>query len=156
MADQLLAATLEHEHQDVDRDIEAFADGPNSRERDAAPLRGALAALRRHIYAEEQLLFPPLREQGMLAPVLVMLREHGQLWDTMDALERELQAGAIPAALQLCHELLVQLQHHNPKEERILYPQSDIALSPEQAAELAAFLRDGTLPDGWICAKAAN
>jgi len=25
-------------------------------------------------------LFPPLRDAGMVAPVFVMLREHGQMW----------------------------------------------------------------------------
>lgn len=84
-----------------------------------------------------------------------MLREHGQLWDRVDVIEQELAAGAADAA-HLCHQLLVQLQHHNVKEERIIYPQAGAALAPEEALELVAFLRDGELPDGWICAKATR
>ena len=52
---------------------------------DTAPVVRAMESLRRHIFLEEQLLFPPLREAGMIAPVLVMLREHGEIWQSLDA-----------------------------------------------------------------------
>ena len=112
-------------------------------------------ALRRHIYLEEEFLFPPLREAGLMAPVFVMLREHGQMWKTMDALQLELNSGEIDdaSALKICHELMTQLQHHNLKEEKILYTQAEQVLTASASAELTAFLDSGQLPEGWICER---
>lgn len=45
------------------------------------------------------------------------------------------------------------MQHHNGKE-RIIYPHADQALTPREAAELVAFLRNAELPAGWVWAKA--
>ncbi len=149
-----LAGALEREHREVDQGIEAFTGAPAG-ERDPKPLLRAVHALRRHIYLEEEFLFPPLRSAGLVAPVFVMLREHGQLWQTMDALESYLDAdGPDGAARTLCRQLVVQLVHHNPKEERILYPQADEVLTEAEAGRLRAFLDSGELPGGWVCAKA--
>jgi iron-sulfur cluster repair protein YtfE (RIC family) len=149
-----LAAALEREHHDIDDEIEVFAARLATGEIDAEPLRRASAALRRHIYLEEAFLFPPLREAGMMAPVFVMLREHGELWRTLDAIDVELALDPDPAALQkLCRELVVQLQHHNPKEEQILYPQADQVLHAEAGSHLKAFIESGELPEGWVCER---
>jgi iron-sulfur cluster repair protein YtfE (RIC family) len=154
-----LAAALEREHRQIDEGIEGFVADPSSA-RAAGLLTGAIAALRRHIYLEEEALFPALRrdgESGLTAPIFVMLREHGQLWRTLDELEREVVASAAtPGALQLCHQLLVQLQHHNLKEERVLYPEADQVLPPEAAEHLSQLLGSGVLPDGWVCVKARD
>lgn len=149
-----LAAALEREHHDIDGEIEVFAARLATGEIDTEPFRRAAAALRRHIYLEEEFLFPPLHGAGMVAPVFVMLREHGQLWRTLDAIEAELAFDPDAAVLQkLGHELAVQLQHHNPKEEQILYPQADQVLHGEANAELQEFIAAGALPEGWVCER---
>jgi regulator of cell morphogenesis and NO signaling len=149
-----LAAELEREHREIDHAIAMFASSDGSGPHDREPLRRAISVLRRHIYVEEERVFPGLREAGLFAPVLVMLREHGQIWNDLDRIERDLDAD--PAATpNLCHQLLIRLQHHNAKEERIIYPATDEALSALEAAELASFLDGGNLPAGWICAKAS-
>lgn len=96
-------------------------------------------------------MFPLLRqaESALMAPIFVMLREHAQIWDTLDALEREPSPSAA-----LCRQLSVQLLHHNLKEEKVLYPRADDTLPPEAAGRLQAFLGSGELPEGWVCAKA--
>jgi len=154
MTDATLAEALEREHHEIDEGIEAFTADPSSgpgRDR----LRSAIGALRRHIYLEEEFAFPPLRDAGFVMPIMVMLREHGQIWTTCDSLEKALADGADTTALmQLCRQLTVQLQHHNLKEEKVLYPQVDTTMSESAAADLRAFLDSGRLPDGWVCAKA--
>jgi regulator of cell morphogenesis and NO signaling len=156
---ETLAAALEREHRVIDAGIEDYAakDGPQGL--DPAPLRAAIAALRRHIYLEEEFLFPPLRESGLMAPILVMLREHAQLWQTMEALEHQLsldgQSGG-ENALLLCHQISVQLQHHNMKEERIIYPQADQMLTPSASDALRDFLATAMLPSGWRCQRAGS
>lgn len=148
-----LAAALEREHHEIDAGLESLAG--NDRTPDVDALLGAIAALRRHIYLEEEFVFPPLSGGNLVAPLFVMLREHGQLWGALDELEAELRASADPAALRECARRLgVQLLHHNVKEERVIYPAADESLPPELLARLQEHLVTGELPDGWVCAKA--
>jgi len=149
METESLAAALEREHHEIDAGIAAFTASPG----DPRPLIRAIRALRRHIYLEEEFLFPLLgeAEPGPRAPVFVMLREHAQIWATLDTLERELHDGT---RLVLCRQLTVRLLHHNLKEERILYPRADDVLAPAAAGRLRAFLGSGELPEGWVCTKA--
>jgi iron-sulfur cluster repair protein YtfE (RIC family) len=148
-----LAAALEREHHEIDSGLESLAAADRAPDVDA--LLRAIAALRRHIYLEEEFLFPPLAGGNLVAPIFVMLREHGQMWQTLDELEAELRASADPAALRECaHRLGVQLLHHNVKEERVIYPAADESLPPEAAARLQHLMDTGALPDGWVCAKA--
>jgi iron-sulfur cluster repair protein YtfE (RIC family) len=153
-----IADLLEREHHDIDAGIARVAAAASPADSDPEPLVTAMAKLRRHIYLEEELLFPSLRAAGMLAPVLVMLREHGQIWSTMDQVDRSLAGpGEDTAALvELLAELDGQLQRHNSKEEPILYPQADAALAPAAAAALREFLASGQLPDGWVCQQPAS
>jgi len=147
MGEESPAGALEREHREIDTGVEAFlATG------DAPALRRAIAALRRHIFLEEEFLFPPLRDAGLVMPIFVMLREHGEIWDTLAAVEAGLAAGDAPGA---CRLLLEQLERHNAKEEPIVYPQADAALSRAAGAGLRAFLDAGRMPDGWVCEKAS-
>lgn len=149
-----LGAALEREHREIDAGIAAFTTG------EATPgavesLTRAMDGLRRHIYLEEEFLFPPLRAAGMMAPVFVMLREHGELWATLDAIEAERRDGAASTSLLgRCGELTGQLESHNAKEEPILYAQADGVLTASASADLQAFMDTGQLPEGWVCTKA--
>jgi hemerythrin-like domain-containing protein len=146
-----LGAALEHEHHEIDRGIEAFG----TADADAgASLTAAIAALRRHIYLEEEFLFPPMQDE-LAIPIGVMLREHGELWRTLEALEAELaEAGDADAAAAICERLLAQLESHNSKEEPIFYARADESLGPEATAGLKAFLDSGEMPAGWACRQA--
>lgn len=147
-----LAAALEREHHEIDAGIAAFTASPG----DPQPLTRAIRALRRHIYLEEEFLFPLLcqAEPGLAALVFVMMREHAQIWATLDSLEGDLDAAAAGTRLVLCRQLTVRLLHHNLKEERVLYPRADDVLPPAAADRLRAFLGSGELPEGWVCTKA--
>jgi hemerythrin superfamily protein len=148
---ETLGAALEREHHEIDEGIAAFLSEPSRTE----PLAQAMAGLQRHIYLEEEFLFPPLREAGMMAPIFVMLREHGEMWATLAALAEELtDPSATGAATNHCRELVGQLERHNAKEEQILYVQADSVLTAAASAELQEFMASGRLPDGWVCIKA--
>jgi regulator of cell morphogenesis and NO signaling len=146
-----LAAALEREHRDIDAAIEAFTTAPTPGNRQR--LTRAIQTLRRHIYLEEEFLFPPLYRTGLAAPVLHMLREHGQIWTTLDSLEHALASGTSDTT-RLCRPLSVQLQHHNLREEKVVYPRSDQTLTDDAAGQLLALLDSGKLPAGWVCVKA--
>lgn len=151
-----LAAALEKEHRAIDGGIEEYTDILNAGHSDSAPLRRSMDGLRRHIYLEEKFLFPPMRAAGTaVMALMVMMREHGQLWDSMDALEKQLaEAADADAQLKACRDLLALLDKHNSKEEPVIYAQADDVLSAEATGELSAFLAEGVLPAGWTCEKA--
>lgn len=146
-----LTAALEREHHEIDAGIAASSAAPGDRQ----PLARAIRALRRHIYLEEEFLFPLLREAepGLAAPVFVLPRDHAQIWGTLGSLERAVDAGA-GTGLAVCKRLTVQLLHHNLKEEKILYPRAADALPAAAAGRLRAFLSSAELPEGWVCMKA--
>jgi hypothetical protein len=151
METESLAAALQREHVEIDEGIASYAVSPGSPE----PLARAIRALRRHIYLEEEFLFPMLgrAEPTLMADLLVMLREHARIWATLDELERDIEEGT-GTELVRCRQLTVQLLHHNRTEETVLYPVTDEALPPAVAQRLLAFLDGGDMPDGWVCLRA--
>ncbi|MEO6795046.1 MAG: hemerythrin domain-containing protein [Mycobacterium sp.] len=156
MSDETLSAALEREHQEVDAGIGAFLAKLAGGTVDADELGVTLSALRRHIYLEEQILFPPISKGAQMMSVFGMVRGHGEIWRTMDTLD-DLAAGDgdHDKLREACQGLLALLADHNKVEEPVIYPAADTALAPETAAELADFIRTGRMPDGWVCAKAA-
>jgi hypothetical protein len=108
-----------------------------------------MTALRRHIYLEEEFVFPPLRASGMFAPVLVMLAEHRELWRTMAELESGLDEGSTPTELvALARTLLAQLERHNSKEE----PTSSPEPSSARAARPALLSISSAIRASMVCA----
>jgi hemerythrin-like domain-containing protein len=155
MSQATLSELLEREHHEIDAGIEEFTAGAASGGSSAEPLMGAIAALRRHIYLEEEFVFPALRAAGMVPSVFVMLREHGEIWTTMAAVEAELAGDALPeAAVATCQRLLEQLKAHNAKEEPIIYPQADAVLDADYQSRLREFVASGEMPEGWVAERA--
>ena len=149
-----VGAALEREHRSIDEGILPIANadpGAITTEQRSALLE-AIAVLRRHIYFEEEYLFPPLRASGLVGPVMVMVHEHGLMWPLLDDLERFDDPDTAP---ELCRNLLEQLNSHNMKEERIVYPHADQTLSGQDLDELAEFLDTAELPAGWVCSGVA-
>jgi regulator of cell morphogenesis and NO signaling len=150
--EESLRDALERDHRDVDEVVEEYANDTATGTQAQPGLKRAVAELRRHIYAEEELLFPPLRRAGMTGPILVMLREHGQMWPILDTLDRELRDDASEEVLRTaCRQLRILLKHHNPKEEQILYPQVDQVLGVDEGITVRELLESGELPVDWTC-----
>lgn len=174
MEAQTLGEALEQEHRQIDGGIESYVASLNGCTIDGGmasavsttttePLLLAMAGLRRHIYLEEAFLFPPLQAAGLMGPIFVMLREHGQLWRQLDSLDHLLKSmtvsgfntePSIETLRSACLDLLSLLNNHNSKEEPIIYTQADGILDAQLSQELHDFLARGTMPDGWVC-KAA-
>lgn len=135
---------LKRQHRDIDAGIEAVAHGRG----DVEALARSLRVLRRHLYLEEQILFPLLVNSGLTMPVFVMKRDHGQMWPLLERLTTSCDASAALATLQDgCRELLQLLQMHNPKEEAVIYTSADQI----SADTLVQDLEGAELPDGWRC-----
>jgi hemerythrin-like domain-containing protein len=153
-----LTEALTREHREIDEGIEQFLRALDRGTFEADHLLGSIEALRRHIDLEETFLFPRLRQAGLMMPVMVMLREHGELWSHMETVVR-LLSGATDRSDSAeirteCHELLARLDQHNTKEEPIIYPRADADLPIDTTAELRSFLETGTAPAGWVCEAA--
>lgn len=145
MEDETLGAALEREHREIDREIARAASG----DRPGAVLAAAMAALRRHIYVEEEVVFPSVNHGGMMAPLFVMRREHGEMWQTMDALAA---AGTGAASHpDSASALVAQLDSHNAKEESIVYAQADALIGAGEVARLLRALESVRMPEGWVC-----
>jgi regulator of cell morphogenesis and NO signaling len=150
-----LSAALKQEHREIDGEIETFIEKRECGSVQPEPLIAALEALRRHIYLEEVFLFPPIREAGRVMPIFVMMREHGELWRTIDAPTDLLADGKDRRRLgDTCRQLLDQLDQHNLKEEPVIYPHADTDLPQQTGAELTRFIETGRTPDGWVCRHA--
>lgn len=155
MTAETLSAALEREHHEIDAGIKTFIDHLAEGTLQPVPLVNALQALQRHIYLEEVLLFPPLREAGLAMPIFVMMREHGQLWRITETLMGFVDAGADSGrVLHVCRDLLAELDQHNMKEEPVIYPHADTDLPAQTRTELARFIEDGRTPQGWVCQHA--
>ncbi|KUH66443.1 hemerythrin [Mycolicibacterium novocastrense] len=145
---------LEHEHHEIDRAMEGFLEKLRAGILEPEALTPALEKLRRHIYLEEVIVFPPIREAGMVMPIFVMMREHGQIWRAMDTLDDLLAASDTDRIEAACCMLLDQLHEHNSKEEPIVYPHIDTDLSAHTRAELSRLSETGLVPEGWVCRHA--
>ncbi|WHZ12130.1 MAG: hypothetical protein OJF60_002571 [Burkholderiaceae bacterium] len=144
---------LESQHHRIDQGIERVLDGTGH----LSALTESLALLLRHLYAEEEILFPQLEASGLTMPVFVMKREHGQMWPLVHELTAACQsAGPVDTLQETCRELLELLQIHNPKEEQIVYAAADRLAAGADHGSLADALEAARPPDGWACAMASR
>ncbi|MGQ0696117.1 MAG: hemerythrin domain-containing protein [Nitrospiraceae bacterium] len=90
--------------------------------------------LQRHIVWEEDLLFPLWEEKTGMSeggPTFVMRNEHRQIGQQLEAIHDKV-AEQNPDSDQEEEALLVLLNSHNMKEERVLYPAIDNVTSSEE------------------------
>jgi hemerythrin-like domain-containing protein len=89
---------------------------------------------RRHLEAEEKVLFPMLGEatgMGQGGPIGVMLHEHRQMFQFLDLMEAAAKNSDIDTLLSCGDTLLMLTQQHNVKEEQILYPMCEQVLQSQ-------------------------
>ena len=88
-------------------------------------------AMDRHLRIEEEVLFPAFEEDagGVAGPTAVMCSEHRQMRRLMEEMAQAVEARSRDEYLGLSETLMLLMQQHNMKEERILYPMLDRALS---------------------------
>lgn len=152
-----VGSVLERDHERIDGHLARFGRGLSTGTIDIDAFRAGSTGLRHHIYVEEEHHFPALRASGLLAPILVMLREHGQIWDLLDTLEAGLgDATTVATLAETWSELDRVLADHNMKEERIIYPAGDRVLPADVVEDILASLSSGVTPRGWVCEMAGR
>lgn len=144
-----IAETLEHDHRAIDEELERVKAGLKRGEWHRELFEHAADELRHHIYVEEETLFPSLRQAGMVAPVFVMIREHGEIWRALDVVRSE-DGRDMDRAIAAFESMEAVLSAHNFKEEQILYPASDSTLDPEHIEAVRAAFEDSKRPEEWL------
>lgn len=156
-AQSTIGETLERDHRAIDAHFAAFATALADDRVEPSELQQATEGLKHHIWVEEEYHFPPLRAAGLVGPIMVMHREHGELWDLLDLLDTEVAAGNNPAALrETWSRIEALLDAHNLKEEQILYPAGDAQLDAAAAEQVATAFTTGQRPSDWTCAMAGR
>ena len=100
-------------------------------------------AVEHHFSMEEEVLFPRFERQTGLAmgPTQVMRMEHIQMRKLFGEMEEAIAAKRTDDYLGFAETLMMIMQQHNMKEERMLYPMTDQALTSQAddvLAEMAA------------------
>ncbi|MBI2389822.1 MAG: hemerythrin domain-containing protein [Deltaproteobacteria bacterium] len=136
---------LTNDHRECDAlwaKVEAAADGG-----DLAATRAAFVAfdksMQRHFEFEEKTLFPAIEQAtGMsgFGPTAVMRSEHEQMRRILATMTTALESGDTGSLLDHGDTLLMVIQQHNVKEERILYPIADARVGGEWAALRAGWV----------------
>ena len=136
-----IAEYFESDHQRLDALFQAFQrlkaeDAPRSQ----IHLQEFSEGLRRHIAWEEEILFPLFEQRtGLVSrgPTLVMRDEHRHIIKHLDAIVSKIASGNIDSVYDE-QMMLNILALHNQKEERILYPSIDRAMSDEERSGVFA------------------
>lgn len=95
--------------------------------------------LKRHIRAEEDILFPVFEEKTGMSeggPTAVMRMEHQEIQELLDKILAAADAKNDAQTADAASRIVNILMDHNMKEEHILYPESDEFLSETERSEV--------------------
>jgi iron-sulfur cluster repair protein YtfE (RIC family) len=99
-----------------------------------------VAAMLRHLAREEQVLFPAFeaRTANDMGPTRVMRMEHEQIRRLMQEMARTMADADHCRYLGLSETLHLLVEHHNLKEEDLLFPMFDQMLDDERDGLIGA------------------
>ena len=139
-----ISAALESEHRCIDERFKRFEEGLASGHVVAEPFEEAAKVLHRHIYIEEEVLFPAVEARGLVGPTAVMAMEHGEICRFLGGIRDLIQEKASPGRIQGSFKALRSLlEEHNFKEERVLYPNADRILGQDDVRAVVEDERGG-------------
>jgi len=95
-------------------------------------------AMEHHFGMEESVLFPDFEQRTgqAMGPTQMMRMEHIQMRQLFADMEQALTTRDKERYLGLAETLLMIMQQHNMKEERMLYPMTDQAFGPDASQVL--------------------
>lgn len=152
-----VSAALESEHRWIDARFRRFEEGLARGQIATEPFEEAAKVLHRHIYLEEELLFPAVEARGLVSPTAVMAMEHGEICRFLGGIRDLIQGKASPERIQGPFKALRGLlEEHNFKEERVLYPNADRILGQDEVAAVVGRMKEAEAPEGWACRAHRN
>ena len=141
------AGFFTQDHRECDAQWAAVEQAVDSGDGAAEAFQRFERAMQRHLAMEEDVLFPALEQAtGMQGgPTQVMRHEHSQMRAVLDQMRAAAEAGDFDAVVDHGDTLLMLIQQHNMKEEGVLYPLAERALSgswQQLATRLAEYAKD--------------
>ncbi|MFQ5737177.1 MAG: DUF2249 domain-containing protein [Thermodesulfobacteriota bacterium] len=129
------------DHSRLDKIYDRFQDEYKAGrwEEAATDFKAFRLGLKRHIKAEEEILFPTFEQKtGMVdaGPTFVMRMEHKDIHDYLDRVLAATEARDEEKTKEAAAQLTNLLADHNMKEEHILYPESDSFLEESERADV--------------------
>lgn len=147
-----LHTALEEDFPDIERAIGDFLLQRGGLRAASADLSRAMAKLRRHIYVEEEFLFPLLQGAEMAGPLYALSGEHQDLWLTMDRMDEQLRDDSSQQSRQqACRILSAEVDRHVTKEDPIVFGRAEEILTFQEQATLRDFVENVPLPPEWRC-----
>lgn len=139
--DRSVTDFFQTDHRRLDAIVERFKDAvAQTRWEDASrDFREFSLGLKRHIKAEEEILFPLFEQKtGMIdaGPTFVMKMEHKEIKEFLDNILSAADSRDASRASQSLDALINILTDHNMKEEHILYPESDGFITDAERAQV--------------------
>ncbi|MBI5599353.1 MAG: DUF2249 domain-containing protein [Deltaproteobacteria bacterium] len=132
---------MQSDHMRLDRIFNRFQEAVKEKRWDDASgdFREFSLGLRRHISAEEDILFPVFEEKtGMResGPTFVMRMEHKDIKELLDSIRASTDGKDPSGVSDASYRIANTLADHNMKEEHILYPESDAFMSEAERAQV--------------------
>ncbi|MBI5561155.1 MAG: DUF2249 domain-containing protein [Deltaproteobacteria bacterium] len=132
---------MQTDHRRLDAIFERFSVAVKEKRWDDASrdFRVFSLGLKRHIKAEEDILFPLFEKKtGMVdaGPTVVMRMEHKEIKDLLDRVLNKTDGKDSTGISEGTYALVNILADHNMKEEHILYPESDACVSDMERAQV--------------------
>ncbi len=100
-----------------------------------------------HFKKEEETLFPAFEQQtgSTQGPTQVMIFEHGQVRGLIGKMAEAVESKDKDAYLSLAESMMILLQQHNMKEEKMLYAMCDRVIPKEHRETLLETMKQETL-----------
>ncbi len=132
---------LQTDHKRLDKIFNRFLTAVKEKKWDEASkgFREFRIGLKRHIKAEEDMLFPVFEQKtGMHkdGPTVVMKMEHREIQELLDKILAATDTKDEAQITEAANIIVNILTDHNMKEDRILYPKSDEFLSEAERSDV--------------------
>lgn len=148
---QGLIQFFQHAHHRVEGWLMDFQEGLERGEVDAALVDRVAHALRQHMFAEEEIVFP-LAKERLAVPIADLEEEHGHIWDVLDALFALLRGSREQDSTRtLAGRLMGLLAAHHIEEDMGVYPDLVDVVGPDRASALVVEADRAEVPAGWLC-----
>ncbi len=95
-----ISTDLALEHRRIDERFERFQQYLAKGQVNADLYEEAAGILHRHIYLEEEILFPEVEARGLVGPTAVLVQEHGEICRFLDGVQACIQRDAKPRRIQ--------------------------------------------------------
>ncbi|MBI2911213.1 MAG: hemerythrin domain-containing protein [Chloroflexi bacterium] len=148
---QGLIQFFQHAHHRVEGHLMDFQESLEQGLPDQQLFGLAVAELRQHMFAEEELLFPQIRHR-LAGSIASLEEEHGHVWDLAGEVGALLGQGGDPAQVRpATARLMSLLAAHCAEEDLGIYSELEAILGPDRAWALMLEAEKATPPEAWAC-----